>query len=269
MFINCSEPVSHESQRLFERRFSAIGVRPEMLAVSYAMAENTFAVSQTLPEKPPKVDIIDRDMLEKDLKALPADLHSANVVSKASCGPPIANTRIKVLDRDGLELADRSVGEIAIQSDSMLSEYYRRPDLSPFNNGWYMTGDTGYISDGEVYIVGRTKDLIINAGKNIYPQDIESIVNKIPGIIPGRAVVFGVFDDREGTELIVIVAETMEEDPDRRRFISKSIRKEVVRSSMVVASFVKLVEPMWLIKTSSGKIARGANRDKWLAERGR
>jgi len=84
-------------------------------------------------------------------------------------------------------------------------------------------------------------------------------------VTPGRAVVFGVFDDREGTELIVIVAEVKINGEAQRQLISKSIRQEVSRRSMVTASYVKLVEPMWLIKTSSGKIARGANREKWLA----
>ncbi len=93
---------------------------------------------------------------------------------------------------DGQQLPERQVGEIAIKSDCMLSEYYARPDLNPFQNGWFFTGDRGYIVDGEVYIIGRSKDLIINAGKNVYPQDIEAIVNQIPGVHAGRAVVFGV-----------------------------------------------------------------------------
>ncbi|MFN8450520.1 MAG: AMP-binding protein [Anaerolineae bacterium] len=91
----------------------------------------------------------------------------------------------RVLDSDGSSAAGRRVGEIAVQSDSMLSGYYMRPDLQPFRDGWYLTGDRGYIADGEIYIVGRSKDLIINAGKNVYPQDIEAIVNTVDGIPPG------------------------------------------------------------------------------------
>ena len=123
----------------------------------------------------------------------------------------------------------------------MLSEYYARPDLNPFQNGWFFTGDRGYIADGEVYIIGRSKDLIINAGKNVYPQDIEAIVNQIPGVHAGRAVVFGVPDKREGTELIVVVAEVRNEDPDQRKKIIKRIRQEVGQKSMVTVSYVKLV----------------------------
>ena len=136
------------------------------------------------------------------------------------------------------------------------------PIYTPFTDGWFRTGDMGYIADGEVYVIGRTKDLIINAGKNVYPQDIEAIVNEVAGVHAGRAVVFGVPDEREGTELIAVVAETREADPETQQEIGKAIRQEVARQSMVTVSFVQLVDAKWLIKTSSGKIARAANREK-------
>ncbi|MFN8595803.1 MAG: hypothetical protein U0559_06435 [Anaerolineae bacterium] len=124
----------------------------------------------------------------------------------------------------------------------------------------------GYIADGEIYIVGRSKDLIINAGKNVYPQDVEAIVNTVPGVHAGRAVAFGVFDEREGTELIGVVAEVDATDPIEKKQIAQQIRQIVTKQSMITISYVHLVDDRWLIKTSSGKIARAANRDKWLAE---
>jgi acyl-CoA synthetase (AMP-forming)/AMP-acid ligase II len=175
------------------------------------------------------------------------------------------------MDDDGRLLSERRVGEVAVRSNCMLDEYYRRPDLSPFQDGWYLTGDRGYIADGELYIVGRSKDLIINAGKNIYPQDIEAIVNEVPGVHAGRAVVFGVPDEREGTELIAVIAETKNKailtDQISRQALNRQIRQEVARQSMVTVSYLKLVDAKWLIKTSSGKIARSANRVKWMRER--
>jgi acyl-CoA synthetase (AMP-forming)/AMP-acid ligase II len=235
------------------------------------MAENTFAVTQTPLGRQPLLDIIDAKALEEERMARPvaADHRRAQVM--VSCGPPIAGTEVRVVGDDGTTLADRRVGQLAIRSDCMLTEYYKRPDLSPFQAGWYMTGDMGYRAGDQVYVVGRAKDLIINAGKNIYPQDIEAIVNQVPGVHPGRAVVFGVPDQREGTELIAVVAELKAPrsaaDPADRQAVGKAIRQEVARRSMVNVSYVRLVEPKWLIKTSSGKIARSANRDKWLAER--
>jgi len=162
---------------------------------------------------------------------------------------------------------ERVIGEIAIKSNCMLNEYYARPDLEPFQDGWFFTGDQGYIADGDVYVIGRTKDLIINAGKNVYPQDIEAIVNHVPGIHAGRAVAFGIHDEKEGTELIAVVAEVLTEDPDQRKQVAKRVRQEVSQKSMITLSYVHLVGEKWLIKTSSGKIARAANREKWLAER--
>src|SRR5690606_30982782 len=134
--------------------------------------------------------------------------------------------------------------------------YYHRNDLQPFTaDGWYRTGDMGYIAANEIYVIGRSKDLIINAGKNIYPQDIEAIVNNIEGIHPGRAVVFGVPDEREGTELIAVVAEVDTQDANQRREIMRQIRQRVSQQSMITVSYVYLTDPGWLLKTSSGKLA--------------
>jgi acyl-CoA synthetase (AMP-forming)/AMP-acid ligase II len=262
-FINCSEPVRHDSHQLFLEKFAANGVTPDMLTVSYAMAENTFAVTQTPIGQPARLDVVDREALT--LTGYAKVVETGDI--KVSCGAPIAGTAVSALDPSGNPLPERQVGELAVQSNCMLSEYYHRPDLNPFSNGWFRTGDRGYLADGEVYVIGRSKDLIINAGKNVYPQDIEAIVNEVAGVHAGRAVVFGVPDEREGTELIAVVAETREEDIEARQEISKAIRQEVARRSTVTVSFVQLVDAKWLIKTSSGKIARAANRDKWLQER--
>ena len=266
LFINCSEPVRQESQQMFLERFAANGVRPEMLGVSYAMAENTFAVTQTEPAAAARLDIVDRQELTQN-RAIPVPADHPQALPLVSCGRAIAGTEVKVMGARGRELPERHVGEIVIRSDCLLTGYYHRPDLQPFRDGWYCTGDMGYLVNGELYVMGRQKDLIINAGKNIYPQDIEAIVNGVPGVIPGRVVAFGVPDAREGTELVAVIAEVNTDDPDERKTINKTIRQEVVRQSLVTVSYVHLVGERWLIKTSSGKMARAANRDKWLAEK--
>lgn len=266
-FINCSEPVRHDSHLLFAERFAANGVTLDKLTVSYAMAENTFAVTQSPVGKYPPVDTVDRLTLQNELRASPiaASEHSETLVS---CGKPIPGVRIKIVGENGFDLDEHCVGEVYVKSNSMLTGYYKRNDLSPFDReGWYHTGDRGYIADGEIYIVGRSKDLIINAGKNIYPQDLEAIVNAVAGVHPGRAVAFGVFDEREGTELIAVVAETSSKDSSEHTRIMKDIRQAVSRQANVTVNYVTLVEKGWLIKTSSGKIARGKNREKWLQER--
>jgi acyl-CoA synthetase (AMP-forming)/AMP-acid ligase II len=268
MFINCSEPVRHDSHQLFAERFAANGVTLDKLAVSYAMAENTFAVTQTPPGQPARLDTVDAHELAANQRALPCPADQPNATVKVSCGPTITGCECRAVDAEGNPLPERHVGELAVRSDSMLSGYYQRPDLQPFTpDGWYRTGDMGYLADGEVYVVGRSKDLIINAGKNVYPQDIEAIVNTVQGVHAGRAVAFGVPDEREGTELIAVVAEIDTSDDDERQRITHDIRQSVARASTVTVTFVELVDEKWLIKTSSGKIARAANREKWLAGR--
>lgn len=268
MFVNCSEPVHEHSHAAFLERFSANGITRAMLKVSYAMAENTFAVTQTAPDTPARLDIIDRAALEHERRAVPVEADSPLASTRVSCGAPIIGTHVQAVDADGHALPERHVGELAVKSDCMLTEYYQRPDLNPFTaEGWYRTGDMGYIADGEIYVIGRSKDLIINAGKNVYPQDIEAIANKVEGVHAGRAVAFGVYDEREGTELIALVAEAKTDDPAERRKIAQRIRQTVAQQSTVSVTWVTLVDSKWLIKTSSGKIARAANRDKWLHER--
>ena len=267
MYINCSEPVRKESHDLFLDRFGALGVGKNQLAVSYAMAENTFAVTQTKMGQAAGVEYVHKKALEEDRLAEPVEADHPRALPIVSCGMAIEGTAVRVLGDDGVILPECRVGEIALRGDCMLSGYYKRPDLQPFKQGWYLTGDMGYMSKGQVYIIGRSKDLIINAGKNVYPQDIEAIVNGVPGVHAGRAVAFGVYDEREGTELVAVVAEVDTEDARERKEIGKRIRQEVARQSMVTVSYVKLVGDKWLIKTSSGKIARAANRDKWRSDR--
>lgn len=269
-FINCSEPVHAASHQLFLDKYGALGFTAEQLTVSYAMAENTFAVTQTPIGTAPIIDVINQADLEQHLTASPTDADDPHARVLVSCGKPIANTLVKAVDSDGNTLANRQVGELMVNSDCMLTEYYGRDDLNPLDaDGWYKTGDRGYIVDDEVFVIGRSKDLIINAGKNVYPQDLESVINGVTGVHPGRAVVFGVHDDKEGTELIAVVAEVDTIDEAERKSIFQDIKLTVATQTTVTVNYVHLVEEKWLIKTSSGKIARAANRDKWLKETGR
>ncbi len=181
-------------------------------------------------------------------------------------GSPIDNTRLRVLDSQAGDLPERSIGEIALLSDCMLTGYYHRPDLTEkaFRDGWYLTGDLGYLADGELYITGRKKDLIIVGGKNVYPQDLERLAGDVPGVHPGRVVAFGVYNQHAGTEDVVIVAESDEQDPAARYKIEDEIRLRVTRGSDIALRYVRVVGRDWLLKTSSGKIARAANREKYL-----
>lgn len=266
--INCSEPVRYESHLTFAEHFTAYGVAPDALQTCYAMAENTFAVTQSAIDRPVPVDIIDRDTIMIQRLAQPSNGTHGPTMAMVSCGRPLPNTAIKIVDAERHDLPERHVGEVALKSDCMLTGYYHRADATgdAIQDGWYFTGDFGYLADGELYITGRKKDLIIVGGKNIYPQDIENTLNDIPGIHPGRTVAFGVLNESLGTEDIAVLAEVETEDPDERDRITRDIRARIAQTTDTMAHYVYLVGPMWLLKTSSGKIARAANREKFLKE---
>ncbi|HUH98708.1 MAG TPA: AMP-binding protein, partial [Anaerolineales bacterium] len=265
--INCSEPVRFESHQGFYERFKAYGLKAEALQCSYAMAENVFGVTQSDLGQPPKVEEIDREtfMLERAARPAPAG-HPA--MKMMSCGRPLSNTRLRILDEHGQDVPERRIGEVALQSDCMLSGYFNRPEATEkaFLDGWYLTGDYGYLSDGELFVSGRKKDMIIVGGKNVYPQDLESLTYEVPGVHAGRSVAFGLLNEEAGTEEVVIIAEVDPGDALQQERIADAIRQHVTRNSAIALRTVKVVGPKWILKTSSGKTARSANKEKFLEE---
>jgi fatty-acyl-CoA synthase len=231
------------------------------------MAENVFAVTQGGVTSSVVYEDIDRDSLQTKKNASPA-LPEQVKVRMMSTGKPIQNTQVRIIDSKGCNLPDRSVGEVAIQSDCMLTGYYHRSDATEkaFIEGWYLTGDYGYIVEGELFITGRKKDMIIVGGKNIYPQDLELLAYEVPGVHAGRASAFGIFNESTGTEDVIMVAEVDMDDLMQLQKIGDAIRASVTRGSAVALRYVYLVKHPWLVKTSSGKTARLANRDKFIKE---
>ena len=267
--INCSEPVYDRSHRMFLQKFAPYGFKESALTVSYAMAENTFAVTQSPIGQPAHLDWVQVASLQQERVARPIEPETKGSISIISCGFPIEGTEIGVVDENGEFLPQRRVGEIVLRSDCMLTGYYKRPDITAetIKDGWYFTGDMGYVADGQLYVSGRKKDLIIVGGKNIYPQDLEAIANQVAGIYPGRAVAFGLFDERIGSEVVVMVCELQSGEEEREpQEIERELRKQVVLQTEVTLADARFVEGRWLIKTSSGKIARVDNREKYLKE---
>ena len=265
--INCSEPVRWESHQAFYERFKSFGLKLNALQTSYAMAENVFGVTQSDLSRPPQVEEIDREAFMSERIARPVS-DNRPAMTMMSSGKPLSNTRVIILDEHDKNVAERVIGEIALQSNCMLTGYYNRDDATEkaFLDGWYLTGDFGYISNGEVFVTGRKKDMIIIGGKNIYPQDLESLTYEVPGVHAGRSVSFGIFDEEAGTEDVVIIAEVDSEDPAKQEEVAESIRRHVTKNSAIALRYVKVVGPKWILKTSSGKTARSANKEKFLKE---
>jgi acyl-CoA synthetase (AMP-forming)/AMP-acid ligase II len=172
-----------------------------------------------------------------------------------------------VLDESGAMLDDGGIGEIAIRSVSLFEGYRNQPQKTAdvMREGWYLTGDYGFLDHGEIFVVGRKKDIIVVAGKNIYPEDIEDAVSQVPGVAAGRVVAFSIDDERSGTEQVCVVAEAAAEDEASK----KRLRRAIVEAAMgidITVARVYLAPLRWLIKSSAGKPSRRANRERALAE---
>ena len=266
--INCSEPLRITSHELFYSRLKGHGLRWEALQGSYAMAENVFAVTQSDLGRPPLVQDVDAEaFLARGVVQAPQP-GGGPALRMMSSGRPLDNTQVCILDDQFHELGPGRMGEVALRSDCMLTGYYNRPDATQeaLRDGWYLTGDYGYISEGELFVTGRKKDIIIVGGKNVYPQDLEALSYEVPGVHPGRAVAFGLFNEESGTEDVVLVAEADTQDAAAQERIANEIRQHVTRHSAIALRQVRVVGPHWIMKTSSGKTARRANREKFLKE---
>lgn len=263
--INCSEPVKWESHQNFISKFSAYGLKENALATCYAMAENVFAVTQGGIKSKLLIDKIDQYVYQTKGIAQPCGSNSQSIMM-VSNGKCISGSQFRIVTDKGETLTDRRIGEILIKSNCMLTGYFNRPDETEKSivDGWFKTGDLGYSVDGELFVSGRKKDLIIVGGKNIYPQDLENLAMEVRGVHRGRVVAFGIYNEEIGTEDVVIVAEIDESDYEIKELIAEKIREKVTQGSAIALRHVLIVHPRWLIKTSSGKIARSANREKFI-----
>ena len=263
-FVNCSEPLRESSHQKFLRYFSPCGVTPTQLASSYAMAENTFAVtSGGFADDPLPLRMVDTASLR--VGALVAEGPDALV----SSGQALPQTRIVVTDRDGRVLPPDHFGLINIRSPCLMSGYFEDDErtMDAFRNGLYVTGDLGFLSSsGHLYITGRSDDIIIIAGQNFSPQNIESVVNDVEGVVPGRCVAFGIPIDSIGTSGLVIVAESRRKEEGIREIIRRKVTSLVLSRFDVSPHDVVIVDHMSLIKSSSGKISRKRNALHYIKE---
>jgi fatty-acyl-CoA synthase len=227
------------------------------------MAETTFAVTQTAPGREAKRVKLDRSELAMGKATVVSD--DGIGTTRVSSGVPIEGCSIRILDDEGKEVEHGGVGEISISSVSMFDGYRNYPEKTAevMRDGWYQSGDLGFVRGGELFVIGRKKDVMIIAGNNVYPEDVEDAVGKVPGVIPGRVVAFGAEDESLGTEVLCVIAESEEAADDRR----KALRIAILRAGMaidVTISRVYVVPPRWMIKSSSGKPARSTNRARAL-----
>jgi acyl-CoA synthetase (AMP-forming)/AMP-acid ligase II len=267
-WINCSEPVRHGSISDFAKKFGDWGVVPEALQSCYAMAENVFAVTKSTSGKFPST--IARSRVAATSLSYGAEAFELIDDVYVSSGRCLEGMRVRVIGADGLRCADLAAGEIQLQTSCLFEGYweyggFRRDAFT--EDGWYRTGDFGFLGDGELFVIGRTNDIIIVAGQNIFPEDVEVIAAQVAGVYPGRIVAFGVDNDELGTQSIAVVAEMKDEfDAASAECMEREIRSLVVAALGVAPRDVSVVPRRWIIKSTAGKISRRDTRERFLEE---
>lgn len=263
--INAAEPIRHDSHEKFANKFKKYGFNPHALTVLYGMAETTLGVTLTEPGKPITELSVDRNELSKGVVKFPDDNSVVRIC--VSSGKLVEGGEARIVDENRNDIPDGMVGEVAVKSISMFDGYRNYPEKTAevFVDGWFYSGDYGFRYKDEFFVIGRKKDIIIVAGKNIYPEDIEDALNQAEGIIPGRVIAFGEEDAEMGTEFVSAVAETKAETEEEKNKVRMSILKAGMNIDVIIHK-VYLVPSRWLIKSSAGKPSRKANKERLTTE---
>jgi fatty-acyl-CoA synthase len=247
----------------FSDTFGRCGFRKEAFVASYGMAEATLGMSFAPLDRGIEVDRVDLGRLRREGRAVPAD--GENVRDLVICGKPLPNHELRVRDADGSVLAERQVGHIVFRGPSVMTEYFRRNEETArvlSADGWLDTGDMGYLVGDSIVVAGRSKDLIIVNGRNVWPEDLEmALENHIDGVRRGDVVAFSV--DGGDTERVVILVQCRTSDPAMREAQRKAVAA-VILSTAGLNCAVVLVSHNALPRTSSGKMSRTKARDMYL-----
>ena len=260
---NGAEPVSPDTMERFIARFARFGFRREAMTPVFGLAEATVGLLLPPLGRGARVDRIRRDTFVRERRAVPAAPDDSNAMRFVACGRPLPGHGIRIVDGDGRELGEREEGMLEFRGPSATRGYYRNPEETArlFDGDWLVTGDRAYLAEGEVCITGRVKDIVIRAGRNIYPHEIEEAVGAVPGVRKGCVAAFGSLDPQSGTERLVVLAETREKEAVARERLRDAVVRAVSEALGEPPDEVVLAPPHTVPKTSSGKIRRAASRE--------
>jgi fatty-acyl-CoA synthase len=263
--LNGAEPVLAGTIERFTARFAPYGFRPGALVPVYGLAEASLGVAASKVGSGYKADRIERDTFESEGRAVTAAAGDSTALEFISAGRPFVDVEVRIVTNDGHDVDERTEGRLWFKSPSATSGYYRNPAATQGlirEGGWLDSGDRAYLADGEIYITGRAKDVIIKAGRNIYPHEIEEIAGRVPGVRPGCVVAFGAPDARSGTERLIVAAEVRDVAESKR--ILAEVTREVDQAIGMPPDSVELLPPHSIPKTSSGKLRRSETRKLFI-----
>jgi fatty-acyl-CoA synthase len=262
--FNGAEPVHADTIERFAARFAAYGFRREALVPVYGLAEASLGVSARKMGSGYRVDRIRRDTFEAEGRAVPAAGDPA-VLEFVGAGGPLPDVDVRIVASDERDAGERVEGRLWFRGPSATSGYYRNPEATRElvrEGGWLDSGDRAYWADGEIYITGRAKDVIIKAGRNLYPHEVEDVAGRVFGVRTGCVVAFGVPDERSGTERLVVAAEVRHIAEAKR--IAAEITRAVNEAMGLPPDLVEMLPPQSIPKTSSGKLRRSETRRLYL-----
>jgi len=260
--VGCgAEPIQPETVRAFTETFGThCGMPNSAVVPAYGMAESTLGISLKPHQELLRTRSVDADVFSATGEAREAtDINSA--VEHVSCGPAFPGHDIAIFNEQGERLAEGEEGEICLKGPSVTPGYFENPEATreAFRDGWLRTGDLGYLMDGEVYVTGRMKDLIIINGRNIHPQAVEWSVAEIESVRKGNVVAFTT-PGPSGEELVVAL-ETRTKEP---AVLCDEVSSCIQRELSIKVSEVLCLKPGTLPKTSSGKLQRRKTRQLHL-----
>jgi fatty-acyl-CoA synthase len=264
--MNGAEPVRAETLDKFAARFAAYGFRREALMPVYGLAEATLAISIPKSGKGYRADRIDRDIFESQGRAIPAAKDRA-ALEFVGAGKPLNDVEVRIVADDGSDAPERVEGQLWFRGPASTSGYYRNTEATQQlmrADGWLDSGDLAYVADGELFITGRVKDVIIKGGRKLYPHEIEEVSGRVAGVRTGCVVAFGAPDVRSGTERLVVAAEVRRGEAANAGRITAAITQVVDEAMGVPPDVVELLPPQSIPKTSSGKLRRSETRRLYL-----
>lgn len=262
MAVNGAEPVSPSTIARFTDKFARFGFRPESMAPVYGLAECSVGLAFPPLGRKPLIDRVQRAILENRGLAEPAQPEDRNALEFVACGHPLPGHEIRIVDEQGLELPERREGRLQFKGPSATKGYFRNEEKTRalFDGEWLESGDRAYVAAGDIFITGRVKDIIIRAGRNIYPHELEECVGEIEGVRKGCVAVFASPDPRTATERLIVLAETRLTEPSELQRLRDRISDVSLAVLDLPPDEIILAPPRTVPKTSSGKIRRSHAR---------